>query len=400
MGRTQLPKRRQNLNKSFKDVANVNYRIPVAEPDISENELKSVIKAVKSGWISSKGPFVEEFEEKFSSYIGLEYGISASNGTAALHLALAALEIKHGDEVIVPALTFASVANVVIYMGAKPVFVDSHPKYWCIDPSKLEEKITKKTRAIILVHLYGHPCDMDPTMKITKDYNLHVIEDCAEAHGAKYKGRKVGTFGDIACFSFYGNKIITTGEGGMCLTKNEELAKKIRMFRDHGMDPKKKYWHQVIGFNYRMTNLQAALGVAQLEKIDKFVEKKRKIAKTYNTFLKNVQGVTLHPEMPWAKNVYWLYSILIGAKKYGISRDDLMEKLAQKGIETRPFFYPMHIMPPYKRYAINYHFPVAEKLSSSGINLPSSVKLKEEEIHEIAQLINLQHVHHPRAKRK
>jgi perosamine synthetase len=366
----------------------VRYKIPITEPDIGETELKNVTEAVKSGWVSSKGPFIEEFEEKFSKYIGQKHGITTSNGTTALHLALAALEIKHGDEVIIPTLTFASVANVVIYTGAKPVFVDSHPEYWCIDPSKIEEKITKKTSAIILVHLYGHPCNMDPIMKITKDRNLHVIEDCAEAHGAKYKGRKVGTFGDIACFSFYGNKIITTGEGGMCLTKNEDLAEKIRVFRDHGMDTKKKYWHQVIGFNYRMTNLQAALGVAQLEKIDKFIERKRKIAKTYNSFLKNVQGVTLHPEMPWAKNVYWLYSILIDAKKYGINRDDLMEKLAQKGIETRHFFYPMHIMPPYKKYAKNRHFPIAEKLATNGINLPSSVKLNEEEIKEIAQLID------------
>jgi perosamine synthetase len=377
----------------------VKYKIPVAEPEIGEAELKNVVEAVKSGWVSSKGPFIEKFEEKFSSYIGLKYGISTSNGTTALHLALAALEIKRGDEVIVPDLTFASVANVVIYTGAKPVFVDSHPEYWCIDPSKLEEKITKKTRAIIPVHLYGHPCNMDSIMETAKDHNLYVIEDCAESHGAKYKGRKVGTFGDIACFSFYGNKIITTGEGGMCLTKNEDLAEKIRVFRDHGMDTKKKYWHQVIGFNYRMTNLQAALGVAQLKKIDNFIEKKRKIAKTYNSFLKNVQGVTLHPEMPWAKNVYWLYSILIDAKKYGINRDDLMEKLAQKGIETRHFFYPMHIMPPYKRYAINCRFHVAEKLSSSGINLPSSVKLKEEEIHEVVQLINSQSMLHPRGGR-
>ena len=372
------------------------YKIPVAEPEIGEAELKSVVEAVKSGWVSSKGPFIEKFEEKFSSYIGVKYGISTSNGTTALHLALAALEIKRGDEVIVPDLTFASVANVIIYTGAKPVFVDSHPEYWCIDPSKLEEKITKKTRAIIPVHLYGHPCNMDSIIETAKDHNLYVIEDCAEAHGAKYKGRKVGTFGDIACFSFYGNKIITTGEGGMCLTKNEELAEKIRVFRDHGMDTKKKYWHQVIGFNYRMTNLQAALGVAQLKKIDKFIEKKRKIAKTYNTFLKNVQGVTLHPEMPWAKNIYWLYSILIDAKKYGINRDDLIKKLAQKGIETRSFFYPMHIMPPYKRYAINCHFHVAEKLSSSGINLPSSVKLKEEEIHEVVQLIKAQPIRESR----
>jgi perosamine synthetase len=362
-------------------------KIPITEPEIGETELKNVTDAVKSGWVSSRGPFIEEFEEKFSKYIGLKHGIATSNGTTALHLALAALGIKHGDEVIVPTLTFASVANVVIYMGAKPVFIDSHPDYWCINPNKLEEKITKKTKAIMPVHLYGHACDMDPIMKTAKNHNLYVIEDCAEAHGAEYKSKKVGKFGDIACFSFYGNKIITTGEGGICLTNNEDLAQKMKMFRDHGMDTQRRYWHTVVGFNYRMTNLQAAIGVAQLEKIDKFIEKKRKIAKTYNSSLESIQGVTLAPEMPWAKNVYWLYSILIDAKKYGINRDKLIEKLAEKGIETRQFFYPMHIMPPYKKYAINCHFPIAEKLSANGINLPSSVKLKEEEMHNIAQLI-------------
>ncbi len=363
------------------------YKIPVAEPDIGENELKNVIDAVKSGWVSSKGPFIEEFEKKFSSYIGVKYGIATSNGTVALHLALTALEMGPKDEVIVPALTFASVANAVLYTGAKPVFVDSHPNHWCIDQSKLEEKITEKTKAIIPVHLYGNPCDMDAIMKIAKDYNLFVIEDCAEAHGAEYKDRKVGTFGNIACFSFYGNKIITTGEGGMCLTNDEDFVQKMRVLRDHGMDIKRRYWHEVVGFNYRMTNLQAALGVAQLEKIDKFIGKKRKIAKLYNSFLKNVQGVVSHPEMPQAKNVYWLYSILINKEAYGISRDEVMNKLAENSVETRRFFYPLHHMPPYKRYSPNCHFPITEKLSSTGINLPSSVKLTEKKIYEIAQLI-------------
>jgi len=365
----------------------VKYKIPVAEPDIGENELKNVIEAVKSGWVSSKGPFIEEFEKKFSRYIGAKYGIATSNGTVALHLALTASEIGHKDEVIVPALTFASVANVILYTGAKPVFVDSHPNYWCINPSKLEEKITQKTKAIIPVHLYGNPCNMDTITKIAKDHDLYVIEDCAEAHGAEYKDRKVGTFGDIACFSFYGNKIITTGEGGMCLTNDEDLAKKMRLLRDHGMNVEKRYWHEVVGFNYRMTNLQAALGVAQLEKIDTFIERKRKIAKLYNSLFKDVRGVAPHPEMPWAKNVYWLYSLLIDNKGYGISRDELMAKLAENGVETRRFFYPMHLMPPYKRYAVNCRFPIAEKLSSSGINLPSSVKLTEKKIYEVAQLI-------------
>lgn len=362
-------------------------RIPVAEPDIGKVELKYVSEAVKSGWISSKGFFIREFEERFSKYIGMKYGISTSNGTAALHLALVSLGINRGDEVIVPDLTFASVANVVIHTGAKPVFIDSHPEYWCIDPSKLEERITKNTKAIIPVHLYGHPCNMDPIMKIAEDYDIYIIEDCAEAHGAEYKGKKVGSFGDISCFSFYGNKIITTGEGGMCLTNDEELAERMRIIRDHGMRPEKRYWHEVVGFNYRLTNLQAALGVAQLEKINAFIRRKRKLAETYNSLLKDVKGITLPPEMSWAKNVYWLYSILIDNNSYGINRDKLVSKLAESGIETRCFFYPMHVMPPYKKYATNCRFPVAEKLSSNGINLPSSVNLTEEEIYEITKLI-------------
>lgn len=364
------------------------YRIPVAEPDIGEDELKNVIEAVKSGWVSSKGPFIEEFEEKFSCYIGVKYGVATSNGTASLHLALMALEIGNKDDVIIPTLTFASVANAVLYTGAKPVFVDSHPDYWCIDPNELEEKITKKTKVIISVHLYGHPCDMDPIMKISRDHNLFMIEDCAEAHGAEYKGRKVGTIGSIACFSFYGNKIITTGEGGMCLTDDEHLAQKMRLLRDHGMNAEKKYWHDVVGFNYRMTNIQAALGVAQLENIDRFIQRKREIAELYGKHIKNVPGISTHPQMPWAKNVYWLYSVLIDNKHYGISRDELTSKLAENGVETRPFFNPIHIMPPYKKYAENCKFPSAERLSSRGMNLPSSVKLTEKEIQEITQLIS------------
>jgi perosamine synthetase len=224
-------------------------------------------------------------------------------------------------------------------------------------------------------------------MKLSRGYDLKIIEDCAEAHGAKYKGKKAGSFGDIACFSFYGNKIITTGEGGICLTNNHELAEKMRMLRDHGMNPEKRYWHEVIGFNYRMTNLQAALGVAQLEKIEEFIEKKREIAQLYSSLLKGVKGVALHPEMPWAKNVYWLYSILVDRNAYGNGRNELMEKLAENGIETRYFFYPLHTMPPYKKYAKNSEFPTSEKLSSTGINLPSGVKLTKKEISEIAYLI-------------
>jgi perosamine synthetase len=361
----------------------MNYRIPVAEPEIGEEELQNVIEAVKSGWVSSKGPFIEEFEKSFSSYIGVKHGVATSNGTTALHLALVALGIGKGDRVLVPSLTFIAVANAVTYTGAEPIFVDSHPEYWCMDPSKIEEKIDDQTKAVIVVHLYGHPCDMDEIMRIAEDHGLHVIEDCAEAHGAECKGKKVGSFGIISCFSFYGNKIITTGEGGMCLTNNEELAEKMRILRDHGMSPQKKYWHEVIGFNYRMTNLQAAIGVAQLNKLDKFVEKKRKLAKIYNHFLNNVKGLTLPPEMPWAKNVYWMYSILV-KNEFGINRDHLIEKLANSGIESRPFFHPIHTMPPYKRNEKNL---IAEKISKEGINLPSSVKLSSDDLEKIVNVI-------------
>ncbi|MDD2665843.1 MAG: DegT/DnrJ/EryC1/StrS family aminotransferase [Methanocellales archaeon] len=360
--------------------------IPLAEPCLGEEELKNVLEAVKSGWISSKGKFIEDFERKFARYCEVDYGIVTSNGTVSLHLALEALEIKKGDEVIVPDLTFVAVANAVTYCNAKPIFIESHPDYWCIDPEKIEEKITKNTKAIIPVHLYGHPCYMDTIIDIAEDHNLYVVEDAAEAHGAEYKGKKVGSFGDVSCFSFYGNKIITTGEGGMCLTDNGDLAEKMKLLRDHGMDQNKRYWHDIVGFNYRMTNLQAAVGVAQLSKLDNFVEKKREIARWYIKELEDLADkglITLHPEMPWAKCVYWMYCILV-KDKFGVGRYDLIKKLGNKGIETRPFFYPMHVLPIYKSEG---RYKVAEDLAKRGLNLPSSLKLREKEILYICKTI-------------
>jgi perosamine synthetase len=362
------------------------YRYPVAEPEIGREELRNIVEAIKSGWVSSKGKFIEEFENSFAKYVGSKYGVAVSNGTAALHLALVSLDIKPGDEVIVPDLTFAATINAVLYIGAKPIIVDIDPNYWCLDPNKLRNAITSRTKAIMPVHLYGHPCDMDAIMEVTEHYGLYIIEDTAEAHGAEYKDRKVGNFGHIACFSFYGNKIITTGEGGMCLTNDEELAEKMRTLRDHGMDKEKRYWHNVVGFNYRMTNLQAAIGVAQLSKIEKFVERKRRIARLYAEELSSVDGITLHPEMPWAKCVYWLYSILINEEETGINRDKLAEKLQDYGIETRNFFYPLHEMPPYKKYA-NPSYPASSAISRKGLSLPSALKLGEEDISYIAQKI-------------
>lgn len=362
--------------------------IPVSEPCLGEDELNNVIEAVKSGWISSKGRFIPKFEREFSKYCGVNYGVATSNGTVALHLSLEAWGIGNNDEVIVPDFAFIAVANSVIYTGAKPVLVDSHPKYWCIDPEKIEEKITPKTKAILPVHLYGHPCDMGAIKDIASNHNLFVVEDAAEAHGAEYRGKKVGTFGDVSCFSFYGNKIITTGEGGMCLTNNEELAERMRILRDHGMNPKKRYWHDVVGFNYRMTNLQAAIGVAQLKKIEEFVEKKRKIAEWYTKELKDLKEkelIELHPEMPWAKCVYWMYSILL-KNKGKIGRGELMRRLEEEGIETRPFFFPIHEMPPYKTE--REKFPVSVDLSRRGINMPSGVKLRKENISEVVGTID------------
>lgn len=361
--------------------------IPVIEPSLGSEELNNVIEAVKSGWISSKGKFVGEFENNFAKYHGMRSSVATSNGTVALNLALNALDIKKGDEIIVPVLTFAATANAVIYCNAQPVYVDSHPDYWCIDPEKIEEKITKHTKAIIPVHLYGHPCDMKWIMDIAEDYDLHVIEDAAEAHGAEYKGKKVGSFGDISCFSFYGNKIITTGEGGICLTNDEDLLEKMRVLRDHGMNPSKRYWHDVIGFNYRMTNLQAAIGVAQLKKLDNFLKKKRKIAELYKKGLNDLaenKEITLHPEMPWAKCSYWIYSILI-EDAYSIKTNSLIDNLKIEQIDVRPFFYPINTMPPYKS---SENFPIAKEISRKGISLPSSIDLTKDDVFEVVKCIN------------
>lgn len=348
-------------------------RIPVAEPELGEQELKNVTVAIKSGWVSSKGEFIERFEKGFANYVGTRHGVSTCNGTTALHLALVCLGVGKGDEVIVPSLTFVAVPNAVIYTGAKPVFVDSHPAYWCMDPQKIRKKISKKTKAIIPVHLYGHPCEMTPILEIAKEKGVYLIEDCAEAHGAEYKNRKVGCFGDISCFSFYGNKILTTGEGGMCLTDSSEYANSMKILRDHGMNPKKRYWHDFVGFNYRMTNLQAALGVAQLERIESTIRRKTWLASVYKEVLGKINNVTLAPEMPWARTVYWLYSILLR----GVNRDRIMLDMDEAGVETRPFFYPAHKLPPYKT---KEELIEAERLSKHGMNLPSSTKLSENEV--------------------
>jgi len=352
-------------------------RLPVAEPQLGTKELAYVMECVLTGWVSSAGQFVSKFEEMLAKSCNSQYGIATSSGTTALHLALLALGIGPGEEVIVPSLTFIATANAVTYTGAKPIFVDSEPTTWNLDPILVEKAITARTKAIIPVHLYGHPADMEPILEIAHRHNLRLVEDAAEAQGATYKGLPVGGLGDIGTFSFFGNKTITTGEGGMIVTNDSDLANKMRILRDHGMSPDKRYWHPVLGYNYRMTNIQAALGVAQMEKIETIIAAKRRIASYYTTHLGDIPGLQLPREATWAKNVYWLYSILVDESKFGLSRDELMDHLKQQGIDTRPLFPPVHTQPIYQS---NRSLPVAEFLSENGLSLPSSVNLTESDL--------------------
>lgn len=366
--------------------------LPISEPYLDREELKNVTEAVRSGWISYKGKFVKEFEDSFSKYVGMKYGVACSHGTNALHLALAALGISRGDEVIVPSLTYIATANAATYLGAKPVFIDSHPEYWCIDPEKIEEKITRRTKAIIPVHLYGHPCDMDMIQEIAERHDLRIVEDAAEAHGALYKGRRTGSLSDISCFSFSPIKTITTGEGGMCMTNNKELAESMRTLIEGGVrrGAENPYYHEVLGFNYLMTNLQAAVGVAQVKKLDRLVGRKRKTAKIYRELLEplETQGrVVLQREMPWkgTKSSCWAFVILVDPRK----RDHLRKRLLGKGMETRPVFVPMDLQPIYKttQSANPRTNPVAKGISERGVMLPNGPRITEEHIEGVARAI-------------
>jgi len=347
---------------------------PVAIPNLNGNEFKYLADAFMSTWISSTGDYLLKFEKKFSEYSDCEYGVTASNGTVALHLALLALDIGAGDEVIVPDFTFAATINTVLHANATPVIVDIEEESWCIDPIEIEKAITEKTKAIIPVHLYGQPCNMDEIMRIAKKYNLKVIEDCAQAHGATFDGQKVGSFGDIGCFSFYGNKVITTGEGGMCVTNNEILDDKMRVLRDHGMSKTKRYWHDIVGYNYRMTNLQAAIGLAQLERVDDIHNNRREYELVYRNILEN-NGFKFQLDIKNRKRITWLVSVLLDD---GISRPEYIDLLNQQGIDARPFFYPLSDMDIYKKYLKNDN-PVSRKISKLGLNLPTYESLNSKE---------------------
>ncbi len=359
-------------------------RIPIAYPELKREELQNVVTCLKSSWISSTGEFISKFEENFAKWCGVKYAISCSNGTVALHLALMAINIKPDDEVIVPNFTFISTANAVSYIGAKPVLVDVNEATWNIDPTEIEKSITGKTKAVIPVHLYGFPAQMNRITKIAKKYNLFIIEDAAEAHGAQVNQKLVGSIGDIGCFSFYGNKIITTGEGGMLTTNNLKLAEKIRLLKNHGMSKFKKYWHPVVGYNYRMTNIQAAIGLAQLKKIETFLKIRKNIDTLYRQKLRYQKNIIFPPNNTHdTQGVNWLFTLLINnvtAQK----RNQIILKLSAKGIESRPVFYPISHFPMYRNQNA---YPVSEKLSRTGITLPTHTQLTNKEISYISSTL-------------
>jgi perosamine synthetase len=356
--------------------------IPVSEPFLNGNEKKYVNHALDTNWISSRGEYVDLFENKFASYSGVNYATSVSNGTNAIHLGLKALDIKSGDEVILPDFTMICSALPIIYLGATPVFVDAERETWNIDPRKIEEKITCKTKAIMVVHIYGHPCDMKPIKEIAKNHNLKIIEDAAEAHGAQYFGNKCGNFGDLAAFSFFSNKVITTGEGGMVTTNDIELYNKLRYYKDlcFPLSGERTYIHQDIGFQYRFSNIQAAIGLAQVEKIDEYIEMRRKNNDLFQKYLSDVSGITFQPQKPECKNIYWVNAAVVDEDILGISRDELCEELLIIGIQTRKFFVPMHHQPALMKYSSNImnDYPISNWLSKNGFYFPSSTHLKPE----------------------
>lgn len=356
--------------------------ISLAQPQLNGNEYKYLMDAFLSSWISSTGKYVTQFEDVFSRYCGVEYGVATSNGTTAIHLALMALGIGEGDEVIVPDITFAATINAVIYTGATPVIVDIEEESWCIDPNEIKKAITKRTRAIIPVHIYGQPCDMGQICGIAQEYGIYVVEDCAEAHGAEWDDKKVGSFGVISCFSFFGNKVITTGEGGMCITNSKELADRMRLLRDHGMSRERKYYHEVVGYNYRMTNMQAAIGVAQMERIDEILEWRCLLEEKYRNIFAGIRDLQMQKNtIKGRKKIAWLVSILVDAGK----RDKIIEKLKQSNIDARPFFTPLSEMEIYRKYTGNC--VVSKQISKRGLNLPTTDEIDEEKIERMAEII-------------
>lgn len=363
--------------------------IPVNEPLFIGNEKKYLNQCIESGWVSSEGSFVKKFEDTFSKYVDRKYGIAVCNGSAALDIAIKVLNIKAGDEVIMPTFTIISCALSIIRLGAIPVLVDCDPETWCMDTSQIEAKITTKTKAIMVVHIYGLPVDMEPVMSLAKKYNLKIIEDAAEAHGLEYKNKKCGSFGDLSVFSFYPNKIITTGEGGMVVSNDESLAVKCQFYRNLCFKAEERFVHDELGWNFRMSNIQAAIGLAQLEQIKTFIEKKKHIGRLYTKLLSSVKNIKLPiTKTQYSGNIYWVYSILLKSD-ISFSANVAMQKLKAENIGTRPFFYPMHKQPVFKKMGLfkNESYPVSENLANKGFYIPSGLSITDQQIKYIAEKI-------------
>ncbi|OGT98224.1 MAG: aminotransferase DegT [Geobacteraceae bacterium GWB2_52_12] len=358
--------------------------IPVAEPQVTARDIALVNEALNSGWISSAGKFLDLFEERWAAYCGMPHGIAVSNGSVALDVAVGLLDLKPGDEVIMPTFTIISPAQSVVRAGGVPVLVDSNPHNWQMDVSQIEARITQKTRAILVVHIYGHPADIDPILDIARRHNLIVIEDAAEVHGAEYKGRRCGGLGDISTFSFYANKLVTTGEGGMVLVRTAEMAEQARSLRNLCFQKKQRFLHDELGYNFRLTNLQAALGVGQIERMEQIVARKRSIAAAYTEILKEIPGIQLPAEEVWAKNVYWVYGVVLHGES-GLTALQLSERLRQRGVETRPFFLGMHEQPVFQQMGLfgGERYPVAENLGRQGLYIPSGLTITDQQINDV-----------------
>jgi perosamine synthetase len=371
--------------------------IPVNEPLLGRQEMEYVSECLRTGWISSAGRFIEQFEERWATYCGRKHGIAVSNGTTALQLAVEALDLQPGDEVILPTFTIISCAAAVVYCGGVPVLVDSEPRTWCMDVRQVKAKITARTRAIMPVHIYGHPVDMDPLLDLARKHNLAVIEDAAEVHGAEYlvcrasskpRWQRCGSFGDLSCFSFYGNKLITTGEGGMVLTDHAQLAETIRSLRNLCFQPQRRFYHERLGHNFRLTNVQAALGLGQLERMETIVARKRWLGQEYTRRLKDITCLQLPVEEPWARNVYWMYGVVL-AEDAGMDAARFAQQLREFGVETRPFFLGMHEQPVFHQRGLfrNERYPVAERLARQGLYLPSGLALTEPQLQQVCDAV-------------
>jgi perosamine synthetase len=362
--------------------------IPVNEPLLTEQDYTAVMDAMRSGWISGAGASIDAFEARWAAFCGRKQGIALANGTVALQVAVALLDLQPGDEVIMPTFTIISCALPVVLAGAVPVLVDCDPRTWTMDVNQVEARITPRTRALMPVHIYGHPVDMDPLLELAERYDLQVVEDAAEAHGAEYRGRRIGSFGTSSCFSFYANKLLTTGEGGMLMVDDDHLAERARRMSNLGFQPGRRFLHAELGFNFRLTNMQAALGLAQVDRMDEIVARKRRMGQAYTERLSEVAGLELQVQQPWARSVYWMFGIVL-SEQTGLDAEQFAARLKTRGVETRPFFLGMHEQPVLRDQGLfeGESYPVAERIARQGLYLPSGLGLVDAQIDQVCQAV-------------